>query len=109
MKIRLGDSVVITTGSDRGKTGAVTKLLQKQDKVIVEGMNKRIRHSKGREGNPGERVEFFAPIHISNVSIADPKTGKPSRIGYKKENQEKVRVARLSGEPIPAAVKTAKK
>jgi len=108
MKVRVGDNVVVLTGSDRGKTAIITKLLQKQDRVVVEGINKRIKHVKGRDGQPGERVEFFAPIHVSNVAIADPKTGKPSKIGYKKDNKEKTRIARASGEPIPS-VKSDKK
>jgi len=103
MKLRVGDNVVILAGSDRGKTGVITKLLPKQDRVVVEGINKRIKHAKGRDGQPGERVEFFAPIHVSNVGVADPKSGKPTKIGYKKENKDKTRIARASGEVIPAA------
>lgn len=100
MKIRVNDNVVVRTGKDRGKTGVVTKVLPKDSQVIVEGVNKCIKHVKGREGNPGERVEFDGPIHISNVSIVDPKSGKATRVGYKLDGNSKLRIAKKSGETI---------
>lgn len=101
MKFRKNDTVIITTGGDRGKTGVISKILPKTGKLIIEGINKRIRHMKGRNGEPGQKIEFFAPIDASNVSIQDPKTGKPTKIGYKKEAGEKVRFARKSGTILP--------
>lgn len=109
MKFRKNDSVIVTSGGDRGKTGLISKILPKVGKVIVEGVNKKIRHIKGRDGQPGQKAEFFAPIHISNVSIVDPKTKKPSKIGYKVEGKEKIRIARKSGEVIQKTAQAAKK
>lgn len=88
MKFKTGDNVFIRTGADKGKTGTITKVLRKQGQLVVEGINKKIRHVKGKEGQAGERVEFFAPIDASNVAILD-KNGKPSRIGYKEESGKK--------------------
>ncbi len=104
MKVKVNDTVTILTGKDRGKSGKITKI--SGDKVTVHGVNKHIRHMKKRGETSGERVEFFAPIHVSNVAIADPKTGKPTRIGYTFEGKEKVRITRASGTKI---VQTAKK
>lgn len=110
MKFRINDDVVIIAGKDRGKAGKITKVLPKKGRIIVEGVNKAIKHVKGTEGRPGERVEFFAPIDVSNVAIADPKDGKPSKIGYKVEGKTKLRFARKSGTVLPtAAAKTTKK
>ncbi len=92
-------------GADRGKIGTVTKIIASDNRVVVEGINKHIKHVKGRDGQGGERVEFFAPIHVSNVAIADPKSGKATRIGYKMEGKTKTRIAKKSGEVI---LKTAK-
>lgn len=108
MKLRVGDSVVILTGKDKGKSGAITKIFAEKGLVSVEGINKKIKHVKGREGNPGERVEFFAPIALSNVAIVDPKTKKPSRIGYKIEKGQKIRITKASGSVIDAPKKAAK-
>ena len=107
MKFRKGDNVVVITGDDVGKTGVITKIFRKQDKVLVEGINKKIRHTKGRDGNPGERAEFFAPIHISNVAVVD-KNGKPSRIGYKIENKDKLRVIKSTGEVLTGKIEKKK-
>ena len=110
MKFRINDDVVITAGKDRGKNGKITKILPKKGKVVVEGVNKAIKHVKGKEGQSGERVEFFAPIDVSNIAIADPKDGKPSKIGYKVDGRTKIRFARKSGTVLPtASKKTAKK
>ena len=110
MKFRINDVVVIIAGKDRGKTGKITKVLPKKGKVVVDGANKAIKHLKGRNGEAGERVEFFAPIDVSNIAIADPKDGKPSKIGYKVEGKTKLRFARKSGTVLPTASgKTAKK
>lgn len=109
MKIRNKDSVIILAGKDKGKTGLVTKILKEKDQVVVEGGNKRIKHVKGRDGNPGDRVEVFAPIHVSNVSLIDPKSGKPTRIRYKKEGPEKTRISVRSGEIITGQEKTKEK
>ncbi len=109
MKLRVGDSVVILTGKDKGKSGSIVKILEEKGKVMVEGINKKVRHVKGREGNAGERVEFFAPIAISNVGLVDPKTKKPTRIGYKIEKGQKIRVTKASGSVVPTPGKSASK
>lgn len=107
MKYRIGDNVMVTAGDNVGKTGAITKILQSQNRVVVEGINKKIRHVKGREGNPGERTEFFAPIHISNIAVVG-KDGKPSRIGFQKEKGEKVRIIKRTGELVEGSTKAKK-
>jgi large subunit ribosomal protein L24 len=109
MKYHIGDHVFVCTGKDKGKTGNITRILLKQDRVIVDGINKTIRHVKGREGRPGERAEFFAPIDWSNIAIVDPKDGKPTRIGYKfDKGGQKIRIAKRSGEEIVPGTKAAK-
>ena len=102
-RIRSGDSVVVLTGKDRGKTGKVRTVLPKENRVIVEGLNIVKRHTKARgPGQPGGIIEKEAPLHISNVAIADPSTGKPTRVGFRiEEDGSKVRVAKASGQVIP--------
>ena len=105
MKIRVGDNVVVQTGKDRGKSGIVSKLYLAQQKVLVEGVNSKIKHVKGRDGVPGDRTEIFVPIHISNVSVVDPKTGGPTRVGYLIDSKGvKTRIAKKSGQAITKSV-----
>jgi len=109
MKIRIGDQVIVNAGKDRGKTGEVMKIDLKRDRVHVDGVNSKIRNIKAREGQAGDRIQIFAPIHISNVSLIDPKSGKATRVGYEIKDKEKIRVAKASGQPIVKAAKAAKK
>lgn len=96
--------VIVNAGKDKNKSGTVTKIFRKKELVLVDGLNKKIKHVKGREGKVGERIEFFAPLPVSNLSIQDPKTKKPSRIGYKiDENGNKVRISKKSGEVLVAS------
>jgi large subunit ribosomal protein L24 len=100
-KIKKGDTVVILSGKDKGKTGEVTKSMPKDGKVLVSGANIITRHRKPSQANPQgglERVE--APMHISKVAIADPKTGQASRVRFEVRDGKKVRVAVRSGELI---------
>jgi large subunit ribosomal protein L24 len=100
-KIKKGDTVVILSGKDKGKTGEVTKSMPKDGKVLVSGVNIITRHRKPSQTNPQgglERVE--APMHISKVAIADPKTGAASRVRFEVRDGKKVRVAAKSGELI---------
>ncbi|KAB7647791.1 50S ribosomal protein L24 [Polymorphobacter fuscus] len=101
-KIKKGDKVVILSGKDKGKHGEVTKAFPKEMKVLVGGVNMMTRHRKPSQANPQgglERIE--APMHISKVAIEDPKTGKPTRVGFKVlDDGRKVRVAKRSGEQI---------
>lgn len=99
MKIKLNDSVTIIAGKDKGKTGKVTKVLPKEDRLIVAGVNKYKRHMKKRDQNPGGVVELERPIHVSNVMLMAG--DKPTRIGYTvAQSGDKIRVAKKSGEPI---------
>ena len=107
MKILLHDNVLIRTGKDRGRTGVVTKI--KGDSLVVEGINKMVKHVKGKNGQPGERVEFFGPINVSNVALIDPKSKKATRVGYKFDGNQKMRVAKKSGEIIARGTKQEKK
>ena len=100
-KIKKGDKVVVLSGKDKGKTGEVTRAMPKDGKVIVSGVNIAVRHRKPTQLNPQgglERKE--APMHVSKVAIADPKTGKPSRVRFETRDGKKVRVAAKSGELI---------
>jgi len=107
MKIRAGDTVLVISGKDKGKTGQVLRILQEKNRVVISDINMRTKHIKGNPQRPGEIVKYEAAIHLSNVMIVDPKTKKPTRIGYKIEKGRKVRVAKLSGEII-TGVSTAK-
>jgi large subunit ribosomal protein L24 len=103
LKIKKGDKVVVITGRDKGKVGEVKKVMPTENRVIVDGVNMIKRHTRPSAGNPGGIVEKEASIHVSNVAYVDPKTDKPTRIGYKTlEDGRKVRVARRSGEVIDA-------
>ena len=102
MKIKTGDLVTIISGDEKGKQGKVWKVLPKDNAVIVEGLNIVKKHVKPNQNNTkGSIVEKPNKIHVSNVALVDPKTNKPTRIGYKigKENK-KVRVAKKSGTEI---------
>lgn len=101
LKIKKGDQVIVLAGKDKGSTGEVLKVLPEKSRVIVRGVNLVTKHKKPTQVSPGgiEKVEL--PIHISNVAVADPKGGVPTRIGYKTlKDGKKVRVARKSGETI---------
>jgi|SRR3984893_5285107 large subunit ribosomal protein L24 len=103
LKIKKGDKVVVITGRDRGKTGEVKRVLPAENRVVVDGINMVKRHTRPSAGNAGGIVEKEASIHVSNVAHIDPKTDKPTRIGYKTlEDGRKVRFAKRSGEIIDA-------
>ena len=100
-KIKKGDKVVVITGSDRGKTGEVLKVLRSEMRVLVAGVNMVKRHTRQAPGEPGGIVEKDAPVHISNVAHVDPRDDKPTRVGWKVVDAgRKVRFARRSGEVI---------
>jgi large subunit ribosomal protein L24 len=101
LKIRKGDRVVVRTGRDKGKAGQVLNVLPAENRAIVQGVNIARRHQKQTPSQEGGIVAKEMPIHISNLGLADPKTGKPTRVGYKMLGDgKKVRVARGSGEVI---------
>lgn len=100
-KIKKGDKVVILSGKDKGRSGEVTRALPRDGKVVVSGINMIARHRKPSQNNPQggiDRVE--APMHVSKVAIADPKTGKATRVRFEVKDGKKVRVAVKSGETI---------
>ena len=100
-KIRKGDNVVVLTGRDKGKTGDVLRVMRDDQRVIVHGVNIVKRHTAPSQNNPGGIDEKELSIHVSNVSLVDPDSGKPTKVGFKVlEDGRKVRVARGSGEMI---------
>ena len=99
-KLKKGDQVFVICGKDKGKTGEIIEVLKSHDKVKVRGVNIAKKHRKPSQENPGKIEEMELPIHISNVSILDPKTGKPSRIKYVFEKNEKKRVTVSSGSAL---------
>lgn len=105
MKIKKGDTVVVTTGKDKGKEGTVIRSFPKDMKVLVEGVNIVKKHEKSKKrGSQGQIIEKPMPLPVANVALKDAKTGKPTRVGYTKEGEgkdaKKIRVARKSGEKI---------
>jgi large subunit ribosomal protein L24 len=100
-KIRKGDKVVVLSGKDKGKTGDVLRAMPRDGKVIVSGVNIATRHRKPTQVNPQGGLERReAAMHVSKVAIADPKTGKPTRVRFETKDGKKVRVAAKSGELI---------
>ena len=100
-KIRKGDTVVVLSGKDKGKTGEVIRSMPKDNKVLVAGVNIAARHRKPTQTNPQGGIERKeAPLHVSNVAVADPKSGKATRIRFEERDGKKVRVAAKSGELI---------
>ncbi len=100
-KIRKGDSVIVLSGKDKGRTGEVTRVLPKDGKLVVDGLNVITRHRKPTQENPQGGIERVpAPMAISKVAIADPKTGKPTRVRIETKDGKRIRVAVKSGETI---------
>ena len=100
-KIKKGDTVVVLSGKDKGRTGEVVKSMPKEGKVVVSGVNVAARHRKPTQANPQGGIERReAPMHMSKVAVADPKTGKPTRVRFEERDGKKVRVAVKSGELI---------
>ena len=99
-KIRKGDNVVVLTGKDKGRSGSVLKVMPKENRALVSGINVVKRHRKQSQTQEAGIVSKEAPIQLSNLAIADPKDGKPTRVGFKIDGDKKVRVAKRSGEVI---------
>ena len=100
MKVKTGDTVIVISGSDKGKTGKVIKAMPKENKVVVEGVNARKKNIKPSQANPkGYVKDINLPIDASNVALLDSKK-KPSRVGYKIVDNKKVRVFKTTGEVI---------
>lgn len=101
LKIKKGDKVVVLTGRDKGKSGEVLQVLGTEGRVLVQGVNVVKKHNKPTQTSPGGIESRELPLHISNVALADPKTGKATRVGYKfLKDGKKVRVAKKSGETV---------
>ena len=102
LHIKKDDTVIVLTGEDNGKTGKVLKVLVEKNRAIVEGVNIVSKSAKPSAKNPqGGIVKMEAPIHISNLSLIDPKSGKATRVAIKKtDDGKKVRIAKKSGEEI---------
>ena len=100
-KIRKGDKVVVLTGKDKGRTGEVLSVQPTENKAIVRGVNMIRRHQKQSQSQEGGIITKEAPIQLSNLAIADPKDGKPTRVGFQfQKDGTKVRIAKRSGEVI---------
>ena len=100
-KIRKGDKVIVLTGRDRGRSGEVFEVRPDEDRALVRGVNMVKRHQKQTGAQEGGIISKEAPVHLSNLALADPKDNKPTRVGFKfvgeGDNRRKVRVAKRSG------------
>jgi large subunit ribosomal protein L24 len=103
-KIRKGDSVVVISGKDKGTVGEVIRVLPKEGRVVVQGVNLRIKHQAQTQSRgktiPSGKIEFEAPIDISNVSLVDPKDGKPTRVRIERKDGKPIRVSTRTGTPL---------
>ena len=100
LKVKKGDKVVVITGRDKGKSGEIVKVLREENRVIVQGVNVAQRHQKQSMSQEGGIVRKELAIHVSNVALIDPKSDKPTRVGYKMDGERKIRIARRSGEAL---------
>ncbi|MFH1366885.1 MAG: 50S ribosomal protein L24 [Patescibacteria group bacterium] len=95
MILKKGDNVKIIHGKDRGKKGKVLQVMIKEDKIVIEGLNMRVKNVRAKKsGEKGQRVQFAAPMHVSNVMMVCPKCQKPTRIGFKIYNENKLRICK---------------
>lgn len=109
MKFKVGDNVLVTAGKDKGKSGEIAKVYQDQQKVMVKGLNLYKRHVKPREGVEGGIISLERPLPVSNVTLIDPVTQKPTRIGYLVlDSGKKVRIAKNSKTELDKPAKVAK-
>ncbi len=101
MKIRKDDKVIVIAGSNKGKTGKVLRVFPDFNKVLIEGVNMKNRRERPkREGQKGQMIQVAHPLHVSNVSLIDPKSGKATRISIKKEKGKVIRIAKKSGQEV---------
>ena len=99
-KIKKGDQVVVNTGRDKGRRGEVLEVRRTENRVLVQGCNIVKRHTRPTQTNPGGIINKEAPLHISNVSLIDPDSGKATRVGYEVKDGKKIRIARASGKAL---------
>ncbi len=101
MKIKKGDSVIVTTGKDKGKVGIVERSIPREGRVVVQGVNLKKIHQKGKKsGEKGQIIEQAGPINVSNVMLVDPESGKGTRVRTEEKDGKKVRIAKKSGKEI---------
>ncbi len=101
LKIKRGDTVVVISGKEKGKRGEVERVLPKENRVVVGGVNVRTRHARPTQNNQQGLYTFAAPMHVSNVMLVDPDSGEPTRVGYRfTDSGEKIRVAKKTGKDI---------
>lgn len=102
MKLKKGDKVIVIAGKNRGESGTIARVLPKENRVVIDGLNLVKRHRRAnRQGAKGQIVDMPMPLHASNVQLVDPKTGKPSRIKITRNDKgERSRVAVKSGQTI---------
>ena len=100
-RIKKGDKVVVLSGRDKGRSGEVIQVMPKDERALIRGVNMVTRHQKQSAAQEGGLIRKEAPVHLSNIAIADPTDGKPTRVGFKTLNDgRKVRFAKRSGETI---------
>jgi large subunit ribosomal protein L24 len=99
-KIKKGDKVVVLAGRDKGRSGEVLQVVPKEERALVRGVNMIKRHQRQSMNQEGGIISKEAPIHLSNLALADPKDGKATRVGFKIHDGRKVRIAKRSGELI---------
>lgn len=100
MKLKVNDTVIVTGGKDKGKQAKIVRVIPKEDKVVVQGMNMYVKHIKPIQGRAGEKVRRERPMHTASVAILNSATGKVDRIGYKVVDGKKVRIFKKTGEEI---------
>ena len=101
LKIKRGDTVVVISGKEKGKRGEVERVIPKENRVVVGGVNVRTRHARPTQNNQQGLYTFAAPIHVSNVMLVDPGSGEPTKVGSRfTDSGEKIRVAKKTGKDI---------
>ena len=99
-KLKKGDRVVVLAGRDKGKEGDILRVIPKENRAVVSGINIVVRHQRQSQSSQGGKIPVEAPIQLSNLALIDPKDGGPTRVGFRFEDGKKVRFAKKSGETI---------
>ncbi len=99
-RLQVGDRVIVVRGDDKGQAGKVLRLVKSKNSVVIEGVNRVKRHMKATPQKPGGILDVEAPVHVSNVMLIDPESGKPTRVRHEVRDGKKVRVAARSGAAI---------
>ncbi|MEM8571010.1 MAG: 50S ribosomal protein L24 [Pseudomonadota bacterium] len=99
-KLRRGDQVIVLAGKDKGKKGEITRMIPKENRAVVSGVNVAVRHQRQTQNSQGGRIAKEMPINLSNLALVDPKSGEATRVGFRMEDGKKVRFAKKSGEAI---------